>query len=253
MVFEEGATYETTEGFVNITTGIGIYKVEVTADGYYVGIDYATVIDDTELTLYLVPIEESGEGIYYPSHYVSFLVQSITGERYAGINTTVYIAADSNSTAIYSDVTGSDGVVGFELNETTLYRLTFVNATQGIGESFTLYPIDTEYIVIVSSSISFVTETPDTNLTNTTVEYTNQTWSIQNLTGDYLSTTLGISHTGQGVIAATICWATCTVACGVPTIAVLAILAQLGVVSWILVLFTGMTMLSIYILGGKIG
>lgn len=251
MVFEEGATYETTEGFVNITTGIGIYKVEVTADGYYVGIDYATVIDDTELTLYLVPIEESGEGIYYPSHYVSFLVQSITGERYEGINTTVYIAADSN--AIYSDVTGSDGVVGFELNETTLYRLTFVNATQGINEEFTLYPIDTEYIVIVSSSISFDPGTPDINLTNTTIQYTNQSWSVQNLTGDYLSTTLGISHTGQGVIAATICWATATIACGVPTLIVLGILAQLGVVSWIMVLFTGMTMLSIYILGGKIG
>ena len=253
VVFDGGVTYVTTDGFVNITTGIGIYKVEVSVDGYYVGIDYATVVSDTEITLYLVPVDDSGDGIYYPSHYVSFIVQSITGTPYANVIASVYNAASSSGTAIYSDVTGSDGVVGFELNETTLYRITFVDVAQGIDEEFTLYPIDTEYVVIVSSSISFITETPDTNLTNTTVEYTNQSWSIQNLTGDYLSTTLGISHTGQGVIAATICWATCTVACGVPTIAVLAILAQLGVVSWIMVLFTGMTMLSIYILGGKIG
>lgn len=248
----------TTTGTITFdNTSYGLYSLLVTASGHASSSSSVLVMESDTVTVYLTSTvadtTDPGAGTYYPPHYVQFIVTDVLGTLYSGVDVGVSWMNSEGTTSQKGGTTGMDGVVGFNMTQNIRYTLEFVNASQGINETFTLYPVDYEYVVIVSSSISFDPGTPDTNLTNTTIQYTNQTWSIQNLTGDYLSTTLGISHTGQGVIAATICWATASVACGAPTLVVLGILAHLGIISWVMVLFTGMTMLSIYILGGKIG
>jgi len=54
-------TKETTSGSLNFTVEYGIHKVEVGADGYYSGVEYVYVCEDTEKIFYLTPFEGGGE------------------------------------------------------------------------------------------------------------------------------------------------------------------------------------------------
>ena len=93
---------------------------------------------------------------YYQSHYVEFTVQNVWGTTYSDIHTIVYIG-DSVTASDQGD-TGSDGTITYHLNQNIEYRITFINASQGINEDVTLYPIASAYKVYIDS-YSFDTAT----------------------------------------------------------------------------------------------
>lgn len=131
--------------FPNLT--YGLYSVSVSATGYYANSESVLVDEDTIETIQLTP----SDSVYYTPHYVKFTVQNIWGTKYPGVSTSVYETSDTSTT--YTGTTGSDGSVTFKLSETTQYRITFINATAGISETRTLYPADTHYYIIISSTL----------------------------------------------------------------------------------------------------
>lgn len=82
---------------------------------------------------------------YYESHKVKFVVQTIWGSVYSGVDVDVYKTGSINS--LVSGETGTDGSITFELDEEIEYRITFVNTTQGINEDITIYPMAELYTI----------------------------------------------------------------------------------------------------------
>ena len=127
--------------------GWGIHKVEVSASGYYVGIDYVYVGSDTETTVYLTP--EEGAGIYYPPHYVRLKFQSCKFLMWfcepiegAEVNVT-----GGNTTL--TGTTGTDGAVGFEMSEKVRYTLNI--SKDDWSYTFYLYPVKDEYVYTIAA------------------------------------------------------------------------------------------------------
>ena len=126
-----------------------VYSVQAKKDLY---IDSSVSLvtagaDPITNNFYLLPDRTSEEW----RHYVKFTVQNIWGTKYPNVDVTVY--ENDDVTALYTATTGSDGAATFILNRQQEYRITFINSTLGISETRTLYPKDTHYYIIVSSTL----------------------------------------------------------------------------------------------------
>lgn len=85
-------------------------------------------------------------------HYVKFIVWGPAG-YYEGVTITVY--ENSDVTALYTAVTGNDGAVTFIMDRQQEYRVTAIDATQGIDRSMTIYPKDEKYLFFIASTDSW--------------------------------------------------------------------------------------------------
>lgn len=131
----------------------GYYTVVVSKDGfvtksfvYYANSDnpaYDIIIDKQTTPNYILP------------HYVKFTVQNIWGTtKYENVDVVVY----QNGTSILTGKTGTEGSFGAMLSETMEYRITFINATQGISREWYDYPIDNSYKIIVFGTSDIIPE-----------------------------------------------------------------------------------------------
>ena len=134
--------------------GIETYSIQTTKQGYVDSQSiYATTINNTTLTKNLLLERRSGAGDQYNFHYVEFIVKNIWDTRYTDVATSVY--EEDSVVTIYTGNTGYDGKISFILNEDQEYRLTFINATQGINEEIVLYPkLDSYNVYVVTTSLA---------------------------------------------------------------------------------------------------
>ena len=124
--------------------GPGLYSVTVTKEGYITSnfiynansneADYVITIDKETLPNYVLP------------HYVAFDVRNFFGtEHYSNVDVIVY----NNGSIVETGQTGSNGVYGALLSENIYYDITFENGTQNIDRTWSGYPVDTKYDIIV--------------------------------------------------------------------------------------------------------
>ncbi|MCK4500594.1 carboxypeptidase regulatory-like domain-containing protein [Candidatus Babeliales bacterium] len=140
----DGAAQESVNGSVIFTdVEYGLHSISAVADGYYPAGTTPLIDEDTIVTLDLTTTPSE----YYSPHRVKFILKSLFLTRYSDVETTVYIGATASGDAYKTGTTGTDGSVTFELTEDVQYTLTFIDDTQGIDETITLYPVDNEYTV----------------------------------------------------------------------------------------------------------
>jgi len=135
--------------FENLTNGS--YNIQASKGGYqdsFIGL--VDVIDNNWTAHDVYMTEISGYGEYYEEHYVTFTVSSLWMERYVGVTATVYIGDEYD--IIFTDTTDSMGQVIFNLDKDTKYRITFIDATQGIDEVYYAYPKSDSYWIIVTTT-----------------------------------------------------------------------------------------------------
>lgn len=139
----EGTAVNGTVTFNNIE--YGLHAISAIADDFYPSATTPLIDEDAEVTLDLTRLASA----YYAPHRVKFTVKSLWGTLYSGVTTSVYTGATASGDALYTGTTGTDGAVVFELTEEVQYTLTFIDVSQNIEESRTLYPIHNQYSIIV--------------------------------------------------------------------------------------------------------
>lgn len=128
------------------------YSMRATKDGYVdSNIELVTPTFNTTLTRDILMQDYTGAGREYVSHYVKFTVKSLLGTLYSGVDVNVYL--DDAVISTYTGTTGDDGSVAFELNENQQYRITFIDASQGIDREITIYPVEDAYNVYVIANL----------------------------------------------------------------------------------------------------
>jgi len=126
----------------------GSYSLQVSKDGYETSsLNSVTVPTDTTVVKDIT-LEEDNAPNYILPHYTRFVVRSIFGGVYEDVTVNVY--EGDSATALFTQTTGSDGAVGFELSETTQYRLTIYSETDNIDTTYTTTPTDDSYNIYVS-------------------------------------------------------------------------------------------------------
>ena len=139
-------TIDATNGSAVFSLGYGLYYVVVTATGYYPSYGHAFLDKNETLEIELEPIPS-----YYESHKVKFTVKSLWGTLYTGVDVNVYLGDMITPYNYYKNgTTGTDGAVAFLLTKDVQYTLTFIDESQSIDETITLYPVDNEYTVYTS-------------------------------------------------------------------------------------------------------
>lgn len=116
-------------------------------------------------------------------HYVEFTIQNFWGTTYSDVDVTVY--EGDSLTEYASGETGTDGTITFHLNQNIEYRLTFISATQGINQEFTVYPISDRYIIYTTTTsytpvkvrTDDIVATVEGIRINATYGYINFTWT----------------------------------------------------------------------------
>jgi hypothetical protein len=140
----DGSAQESVNGSVIFTNvEYGLHSISAVADGYYPAGTTPLIDEDTTVTLDLTTTPSE----YYAPHKVKFVLKSLFLTRYSDVTTSVYIGATATGDAYKTGTTGIDGAVVFELSEDTQYTLTFIDESQSIDETITLYPVDNEYTV----------------------------------------------------------------------------------------------------------
>ena len=131
--------------WTNVTNGEHLITVQ--AENYQTGTATIYMANSyINSTVYLLRYSP-----YTAPHYVKFKVLSVFGGVYQNIHTDVSYTAASGENASMNGTTGSDGAVTFLMTPSIQYTLTFINATQGISETLTIYPKDTEYYIYIDS------------------------------------------------------------------------------------------------------
>jgi len=154
-VIDNSDEYESAGGVITVENlGWGVHVVQVAASGYYSTADYVYMDSDKTETFELEPVAPgSGEGLYYPAHYVRFTVLSckfflLFCDGVQGVNVTVVSTGnESNST---SGVTGSDGSVAFELSKDVKYDISFQKG--GWTYNMSIYPTAEDYTIYMTDS-----------------------------------------------------------------------------------------------------
>jgi hypothetical protein len=208
-VFDETNVESTTDGtvvFHNIT--YGVYRLEAASAGYYTGVEYVFMGQDTTETVYLIQMTNTtgGVGTYYPPpHLVEFRVQNIWGHPYSNVIVTITASETTMSTwdwlttvfgfagdpaseienSTMNGTTDDYGDISFLMVETIKYRVTAVNTTQGINVTKWIYPKDDHYVIIVGGVLEWWGE---------------GTEEMMNLTIDISTTILDDTHANITVV-----------------------------------------------------
>jgi hypothetical protein len=114
--------------------------------------------------------------------FVKFTVQTLFGTKYSYVEANVYLG--TATTATYTELTDNTGAVNFWLIKDQSYRITFINSTLGINREITIFPTDTEYLIIISGTGSawqkYTTQRKDAIYTNVTKAVINSTHAYIN-------------------------------------------------------------------------
>ena len=168
---------ETTNGtivFRNIT--YGIYRLQVSTEGYYTHTEYIFIGQDTSQTIYMLE-EKEGPALQYPPHLVEFRVQDIYGNPISDVNVIaigIQISmgswdwlweflgftpdgSDTLRNTTMNGTTDSTGSITFLMVETIKYTMTFTKGSD-VNETLTIYPKEERYIVIVGRTGFFDVE-----------------------------------------------------------------------------------------------
>lgn len=219
----------------------GYHNVYCEASGYQSASFVINLTSDLDLTTYLS--NESAGGHLTTIQFFNGLVAADD----------ILVEVFYDSVTISSAYTGGDGRVAFWLESNRLYT---IRANQSCN--YSLMPAYNKYAWQLCDQAGYVwtNESVNTTLTNYTTDYSDEPWSLQNLTGEWLETELGLEPLGQGILSSIVVWVVMgfgVLSNAVIGVGVLAVLAILGIVSWIIVLFCGMTIVALYILRGGIG
>jgi hypothetical protein len=107
----------------------------------------------------------------FNQQYVEFVLLDVYGKPLPYVTVTVY--KDGNPVAEYTGVTDTGGRTTFLLTKYQKYRITFINATQGVSEEITLYPKEDSYTIFAGAlaehSIAYWYTTTQNNTNNTGV------------------------------------------------------------------------------------
>ena len=95
-----------------------------------------------------IMLQKESAPTYIMPHYVRFTVRSLLGGVYEGV--TVSVFEGDSATPLFTQVTGDDGAVGFELSENIRYRLTLVSEADNINTVYRVTPTKNEYNIYVS-------------------------------------------------------------------------------------------------------
>jgi len=249
--YKGGVDTQSVNGSIIYPVDYGIYTISVQATNYYPSQKTIFVSEDKEVIFDLAPVSSTTSSVitYSSLHAIRWIVLALNGTRYPGVNVTS-TQAGNVSTAL----TGTDGSVVFWMNSTLYYDLTFIKTSQGINLTWSGYPYDGTYFIYTNGTIVFVpTAITNTTLTNYTIQYTNESWSLQNLTGTYLTSSMGLGPTAQGILVGTLSYVIAGAAGPVGIVLSMCILALLGIITWVMVLFVAMTILALYVLLGGVG
>jgi hypothetical protein len=144
----EGTAVNGTVTFNNIE--YGLHAISAIADDFYPSATTPLIDEDTQITLDLTRLASE----YYSPHRVKFTVKTLWGTLYSGVAVNVYTGSSASGDTLYTGTTGTDGAVAFELAEYIQYTLTFIDASQSIDESITLYPIENSYPVYIYDTLA---------------------------------------------------------------------------------------------------
>lgn len=205
-----GESISTTNGSAVFSLSYGLYSASVSADNYYPGA-YSNVLMNKNRSVE-VSMSPVVTDYYNPEHNVKFTVWGLAG-YYEDVDVSVYKYGESDTT--FTAVTGTDGSVTFNMNETQRYTITFISSSQGINEEVTLYPVELSYLVFISSTSSWdeystpINEAIDIDVTteiiNSTAAYVNVSYNdtLQHTTAAivYLNQTNNSDPYNQTVIS----------------------------------------------------
>ena len=142
----EGVTYNSVNGSLQIgNLEDGVKDLILTAEGYYA--TEKVIYMDSDTTSTILATQVLGSGTQYAPHYVKFTLKSLLGALYPNVDVVVYLGDAASGTLTLNGTTGTDSAVGFMLVENIQYTITFIDSTQGIDETITLYPKDDDYTV----------------------------------------------------------------------------------------------------------
>jgi hypothetical protein len=133
--------------FVNLAAN-STYYLKASKNGYEDStLNIVTTVNNvtTNRNLFL---QKSSAPNYILPHYVRFTVRSLLGGVYEGV--TVSVFEDNSATPLFTQVTGSDGAVGFELSENVRYRLAIESEEHNINTVYRVTPTKNEYNIYVS-------------------------------------------------------------------------------------------------------
>lgn len=138
--------YTDSNGMYYKTTGmvIGTYNVSAAKSGYSdsIPMDVTTIAGATTRQDFYLDASD-GAGVYYAPHYTSFMIlQGAAAQN--GITLKIY--EPNETTALYSDTTGIDGIAAFELDKNTRYKLEFYDTENILITSFYLFPSSEMYV-----------------------------------------------------------------------------------------------------------
>ena len=108
----------------------------------------------------------------WEKHYVRFTVMAHNGTVYPGTEVIVYRGESLDVTS--SGVTGTDGTIAFWMYQEVKYRITFTNTDPVFSKMIYLYPIDSNYQIVVLQPSEYVYNniTYDLDITNETITFT---------------------------------------------------------------------------------
>jgi hypothetical protein len=151
--------------------------------------------------IYLVPQDPASGGISYTTiypHSVQFICMNQYGMPIQGVNVTVQgfnttfpdenmllaifgwtslYSADKLQTANMTGVSGRDGGVVFMMTELIRYRINFVKESEGINETYEMYPKDSFYSIVLITG-NYVGGVPVTKL----LRVNGSLWAVSNET-----------------------------------------------------------------------
>ena len=189
-VLFNGTTYNTTTGMVTISNLLyGEYDYEITKSEYYPIINSVLIDSDKIITKTFTAIPptppSSSTTTFITPHYVRFVFQNLAGMRYPDTTVKVY----QDNALLFTGISGTDGAVGFKLNQTIQYRINFFSVAYGFNKNYTLYPVGTEYIFypVITSTTLFNNFTYSLVMTATSVDFT---WNDPENEVSYLNMTI---------------------------------------------------------------
>lgn len=174
----EGTAVNGTVTFTDVE--YGLHAISAIADDYYPSATTPLIDEDTEVVLSLTRLSSQ----YYAPHDVTFTLKSLFGTLYSGVTTNVYIGDTASGDVYKTGVSGTEGGVVFELSEDVQYTITFIDASQSIDESITIYPAKNAYPVYIIKSLL-----PDDEDVETTEVVVSITQAEINSTHAYINVT----------------------------------------------------------------
>lgn len=124
-----------------------VYNLQAKSDRYWDSSIALVSAEDNPVTNNFYLIDDLTDTEWW--HYVEFTVQNVWGVTHPDVATKVYIG--DSPTVSDSGNTESDGTITFHMDQNVQYRITFINATLGINEDITLYPVSSAYTVYIDS------------------------------------------------------------------------------------------------------